>query len=136
MSVFFDFFLNDEMISTVASRIEEFIKYNSISTRQFEDIVGLSNGSIFVALKTDEAFSRGEKDKPGGLSSHNLAKILIAFPELNAEWLVLGVGEMLKKQEQPPKSKVIDKKNEVNIIAEFKSIHEKLDAILRTINRP
>lgn len=49
---------------------------------------GLSNGLLGNAFKTGR-----------GLNSESIEKILNAYPEINAEWLLTGKGEMLKKEE-------------------------------------
>lgn len=113
-------------MDTIANRLVRFIKSKGLSTRQFEDSANLSNGAIFTALKTDEAFFEGKKDKPGGISSHNIAKILQTYPELSAEWLILGTGEMSQSEQQ---SQVV-RKVEVDYSSEFKRINSKLDEIL------
>lgn len=46
---------------------------------------GLSNGII------------GKAKKRGALSQENIAKLLFAYPELDANWLITGEGEMFKK---------------------------------------
>lgn len=67
-------------------RLREFIAYTKLSVRAFETKCGIPNS--YVATMNV-------------LTSDKLKKISDAFPELNVEWLLFGVGEMTKKIETP-----------------------------------
>lgn len=67
---------------SVKERLREFVKYKKISMRSFEESIGVSYGyvnSIRVSIQPDK-----------------ITSIAIRYPELNAEWLLTGEGEMLK----------------------------------------
>ena len=63
-------------------RILQFIDYKGISKLSFYKEVGLSNGFL---------------DKNKSIGSEKLVKILNSYPEIEPLWLLLGQGEMLKK---------------------------------------
>ena len=63
-------------------RILQFIDYKGISKLSFYKEVGLSNGFL---------------DKNKSIGSGKLVKILNSYPEIEPLWLLLGQGEMLKK---------------------------------------
>jgi transcriptional regulator with XRE-family HTH domain len=62
-------------------RIKQFIRYLNISTKAFEEKVGLSNGYISSIRK--------------GIGYKANGKIFKAYPELNPTWLQIGEGSML-----------------------------------------
>ncbi|MDR2825024.1 MAG: helix-turn-helix domain-containing protein [Prevotellaceae bacterium] len=66
-------------------RIKEYIDYQGISVSFFEKKIGMSNGSFASQLK---------KNKTIGVDK--LEKILNEYPEISAEWLLRGIGNMLK----------------------------------------
>lgn len=70
---------------TIKDRILTFIKSKGMRIPEFCDITGISKSNFKGSAMTSE---------PGG---DKIASILTNFPELSAEWLVLGEGEMLKK---------------------------------------
>lgn len=63
-------------------RAKEFINYKSLTAKQFEQIVGLSNGAF---SKLSDSIRKSTVDR-----------ISNAFPDLNTNWLLTGEGEMLK----------------------------------------
>lgn len=64
-------------------RICQFIENKQISKYKFYKDTGLSNGAL---------------DKGDNIGSDKCEKILYAYPELNAEWLLTGNGPMLKEE--------------------------------------
>ena len=89
-------------------RIKQIIDYKQLSTRQFEQKIGSSNGVISkILLKNTD------------LSGIWLSKIIEKFPEVSSEWLLTGEGEMLKCVENfKQKNDVIEKNIEKNDILE------------------
>lgn len=69
----------------VPQRIKEFIDWKGIAVSAFEKSLGMSNASFGKSLKNG-----------GAIGSDKLEKILIFYPEINAEWLLTGRGEMTK----------------------------------------
>ncbi|GIM53721.1 S24 family peptidase [Capnocytophaga cynodegmi] len=78
-------------MSTTVSRIKEFIDYKGLSVRKFEENVGFSNGAFASQYKNNKS-----------IGSDKIENILRFYPEINTEWLLLGKGEMLKSETQPP----------------------------------
>ncbi len=62
-------------------RLRQFVEYKGISKYQFYKATGLANGYL---------------DRDGSVGSDKCEKILSHYPELSLEWLVLGVGDMLR----------------------------------------
>ncbi len=71
----------------IKERISEFISTIKTNNFAFEKKCGLSRGYL-NAIKED-------------VGSSKLELILRAYPELSAEWLLLGEGPMLKKNDTP-----------------------------------
>lgn len=70
------------MNNTIKDRTIEFVKTKGITMKSFEQKCGLSTGYVTSMRK--------------GFGSDKLNNVLIAFPELNRDWLLYGEGEMLK----------------------------------------
>jgi hypothetical protein len=66
----------------IIDRIKEIIKYKQISTRKFCLEVGVANGFF---------------DKVKDVGSEKVLKILNAYPDISADWLITGTGPMLRK---------------------------------------
>lgn len=78
-------------------RIKQIIDYYGLNTSQFEKKIFSSNGSIRTVL------NRGSS-----LNVSTVIRILENCPEISPDWLLLGRGEMLRKNTQisettPPK---------------------------------
>lgn len=78
-------------------RAKEFINCKSLTAKQFEQIVGLSNGAF---SKLSDSTRKSTIDR-----------ISKAFPELNTEWLITGRGEMLNEKENNILKSSIDRKD-------------------------
>lgn len=86
----------------VKERILQFINYKGITIQTFELSTGLSNGAV---------------SKMGdGTRRSTLEKISNYYPELNTNWLLTGVGEMLLSNERVDKIITIQQ----NVINETK----------------
>ena len=70
------------MDNSIKDRTIKFVKYKGITMKSFETKCGLSSGYITSMRK--------------GFGANKLNNVLIAFPELNRDWLLYGEGEMLK----------------------------------------
>ncbi|BDD10896.1 transcriptional regulator [Fulvitalea axinellae] len=64
-------------------RLDKFFKYKELNDNKVTLQAGISNGII------------GKGRKRGSLSLDNISKILYTYPELNANWLLTGTGEMV-----------------------------------------
>ena len=72
------------------AQIQEILSKEGISSSQFADRIGIQRSSVSHVLSG--------RNKPG---FDFIQKILIAFPEINGDWLITGSGGMYK-QKQPP----------------------------------
>lgn len=69
-------------------RLQYFMENKGINDNQMTVAAGLSVGLL------------GKLKKNGkGMSSVNIEKILSSYPELNAEWLLTGKGDMIKESQ-------------------------------------
>lgn len=72
-------------MESTLSRIKRFIDFKGINISTFERNVGYSNGGFSVQLKNNRT-----------IGSDKIEKILISYPEINADWLITGQGSMIK----------------------------------------
>ncbi|MFC7523235.1 SlyX family protein [Parapedobacter sp. GCM10030251] len=71
-------------------RIKDYLDYKGIKISSFEKSVGLSNGSFGGQLK---------KNRTIGIDK--LENILKTYPDLNADWVLTGRGDMLGGKHDP-----------------------------------
>lgn len=74
-------------------RLQEFLEYEGINIFAFEKRIGLANNTI------RKKFASGRNN----MGTETLTAILEAYPELSADWLLLGEGRMLRKDNEPVK---------------------------------
>lgn len=74
---------------TITERLQKYMLHKNLNANKVTVLAGLSVGLIGRAIKNDS-----------GLNSDTVEKILIAFSDLNPEWFVSGMGEMLKPVNQ------------------------------------
>lgn len=82
---------NTEM-PPIMVRLQEFIAHMNLSVYQVNRTSGLCQGLLSNALS-----------KKQGLTTSTLERLLLAYPMLNANWLITGQGQMLieeKKSEE------------------------------------
>ena len=68
----------------VLQRLKEFIDYKGISIAAFEKSIGMSNASFGKSLKMG-----------GTIGADKIENILSVYPDLSAEWLMCGKGDMI-----------------------------------------
>lgn len=93
-------------------RLKTFIHYTSLTDRAFAQQCGIAQNTMSYYLS-------GQR-KP---SFEAVEKILQSFPELSAEWLIRGEGEMLK---QEISSKELERINKLTNVAE--TLQEVIDS--------
>lgn len=71
-------------MSRVLIRIKQYLDLKGVSIRAFELRCGFSNGSFASQLRNGKT-----------MGVDRLENILNAFPDINAEWLLTGKGDML-----------------------------------------
>lgn len=77
-------------MSEIKERLLLFLKHKGIGQTKFEELVGLSRGSI-------------NKIKDG-VSTQTIVKIVDYFPELSINWLLLRQGEMVHSKRNVPEN--------------------------------
>ena len=70
-------------------RLDMFMRYRGVNDNKISLTAGISNGLI------------GKGRKRGGISQENISKLIHAYPELDANWLLTGQGSMLREQSAP-----------------------------------
>jgi transcriptional regulator with XRE-family HTH domain len=68
-------------------RIIQFLRENNLTSTKFADEIGVQRSSISHILSG--------RNKP---SYDFIEKMLLSYPEINAQWLITGKGEMLLNQ--------------------------------------
>jgi len=74
-------------------RIKKFMEYKGISAAELADSIGVQRSNVTHVLKA--------RNKP---SFQFIEKMLQIYPDLNAQWLILGTGNMV---DTPTKSKTL-----------------------------
>ncbi|ALJ05147.1 hypothetical protein APS56_08425 [Pseudalgibacter alginicilyticus] len=69
--------------SPIKKRILQYIEYKHISKYKFYQETGITRGVL---------------DKDSGISEDNIAKFIAYDKTINLEWLLTGVGEMIKRE--------------------------------------
>lgn len=75
--------MNSFQQMTVASRLQAYIQAVPTTVYQVSKTCGFARGSLEKMLR-----------KAGGLHSDTIAAVLAHYPDLDADWLLLGIGEM------------------------------------------
>jgi transcriptional regulator with XRE-family HTH domain len=73
----------------IKDRILKILNTENMSSAKFADILGVQRSNISHILSG--------RNNPG---LDFLQKVLLKFPSINPEWLIIGKGEMLKQQKQ------------------------------------
>ena len=97
-------------MENIFSRIKKVIDFKGISNNEFGRNIGCSSAQIVQMLTHEKNF---------GIDK--LLKILSVYPEISAEWLIVGNGEMLKngnsiKAENINKSDVLQENSYINTL--------------------
>lgn len=74
------------MAENLIDRLDQYMKYSGLNDNKVTVNAGITVGLIGTARK------RGS-----GLSGDNIGKILYAYKDINARWLLTGEGDMLDK---------------------------------------
>jgi transcriptional regulator with XRE-family HTH domain len=74
-------------------RIRKFIEFKGISPSELADEIGVQRSNVTHVLKA--------RNKP---SFQFIEKLLQAYPELNAKWLLLGTGNMTESAMKTPRT--------------------------------
>lgn len=108
-------------LPAVLVRLQEFIEHEQLSTYQINKEAGLSKGLLINAYT-----------KHQGLTATTLEAILTAFPQLNANWLICGRGEMLNPSDDDTAS--ISKISQQHV-AHLDQLQQQAIALVKTIQQ-
>lgn len=75
-------------MAQIKERMFKYLEINQISKLKFSEITGISYGNIT---------GKAQKSEFGG---EQITEILLSFPDINPDWLLLGKGEMLRRNAQ------------------------------------
>ena len=75
-------------VEPIGERLDELIKHYHLNKNRL---------SIRLEMKSNSLITRIVNNSKMGISLKYIQKILMTFPEISPEWLVLGTGNMLKK---------------------------------------
>lgn len=100
-------------------RLKEFIKYSKITERAFAIKCG-------IAQNTFNYYMNGQRK----ISYEAVEKILKSFPDLSAEWLIRGHGDMLLSQSGNP-DKQLERMNK--LIDTITTLQDTINAKTQTI---
>lgn len=78
----------DKIFSNIKERILYLTDYYNVSKELFFKNIGMTYGN----------FKGSAKERP--LNSDSIVKILSIYPEINAEWLLTGIGNMIKNEDK------------------------------------
>lgn len=70
-------------------RLSQIVEYYGLSVREFERLIGVSEGVINKTLARNT-----------GLKAETIQKIVEKFPQISLNWILLGEGEMLLNEPQ------------------------------------
>ena len=90
------------MTSSIKDRIQQIMTAKQLSPARFADTVGIQRPLVSHILS--------ERNKPG---TEVITKIATAFPSINAEWLLLGIGDMYKGEQNSPIPSLFDEREPV-----------------------
>lgn len=83
-------------------RIKQVIEYSQLSSAAFADNIGISRSGLTHLLTG--------RNQP---SLDVARKILAKYPELSTEWLIMGMGDMMRNEELEPVKNVVENVPEV-----------------------
>lgn len=70
-------------------RLLQIVEYYKLSVREFERVIGVSEGVINKTIARNT-----------GLKAETIQKIVEKFPQISLNWILLGEGEMLKSEDK------------------------------------
>ena len=105
-----------QYMGSFISRLDEYMQYSGLNDNQVTNKAKLAVGAIGKARKRDSA-----------LSADNIEKLLYAFTDINARWLITGTGEMIEK----PKASSSSSDTLTNfIIEQNKQLQQRVEELL------
>ena len=87
----------------ILERLHDYLRHINLSFNKLEISLGVSHGSISNAWKHKK-----------NIGSNVIENILITYPEISAEWLLRGKGEMFVNDKEPKLTKSHSTEKELN----------------------
>ena len=84
-------------VNNMIDRIRQVIDYSQLSASAFADTIGISRSGLTHLLTG--------RNQP---SLDVARKILAKYPEVSTEWLIMGMGEMLRSDEPQPQPTAVE----------------------------
>lgn len=78
---------NNENITKIIERLSEYVEFKGISFNKIATSVGVSNSYFSKMVRNN-----------GSLGEDIIKNILHFYDDINPEWLILGIGSMLKSK--------------------------------------
>ncbi len=88
-------------------RINRILRHYNLSSTQFADEIGVQRSSVSHVLTG--------RNKPG---FDFIQKIIGVFPDISAEWLITGIGSMLKEEKRRSDELFIEQRNGFGSVGE------------------
>lgn len=113
---------------TLSERINALLDYSGMNMSKF---------SRYVGFKTPQAIRELKAGNTKSLSDDAKTKLLIAFPNLNEQWLLTGEGEMLNESAHRALIDVKDVEDSFNdsaVLKEFLDIIKNKDKQIEELN--
>lgn len=85
------------MENTTKDRLIQFIQFNHMSTKSFQERIGVSGSYV--------------QNMVNGIGGGVVKRIMAEFPELNIDWLLAGEGDMINP--------IVEKKEEVRVVGKL-----------------
>ena len=113
-------------------QIQEILKRENITSSQFADKIGVQRSSVSHVISG--------RNKPG---FEFIRRVIESFPDINADWLLTGTGEMYRQIRPSKQLFDEDRDNEgksisgdVNVKNDVSEASERVDAVSRHVDKP
>ena len=83
-------------LGPIGGRLDGLLKHYHLNKNSLSVKLGITSNSVITRIVND---------RRRGMSLKNIQKIMVTFPDINPEWLILGKGRMLKKKPVNAKAK-------------------------------
>ena len=112
------------MENLITQRVREFLSYNSISINSLAKQINVAQATLNPQLRGDRT-----------LAANIVVKILEAFPDISAVWLLRGEGEMYKSNSGSPQFEAVITPSQDESIwkAKYEAIKECYDILASNI---
>lgn len=111
------------MENLIVQRVREFLAINSISVNSLAKRINVAQATLNPQLRGDRT-----------LAANIVIKILETFPEISAEWLLRGEGEMYRNNNEQKKEISLTNPQDDSIWkAKYEAIKDCYDTLVSTL---